>query len=425
MLERFSKSYKLSNKEKFVEKLINFSVDQDYFILLNSNNNSDKYDLLCGYGIKSFIKSSENSLTKLDNFFELKKDWLFGYMTYDLRNEIEVLNDDNIDFINMPNLHFFQPEIVWFVKGKNVTGLSFEKDLIENDWKKFNEISEKEETENSNIVKLNLRNSKSEYINKVNKIKERIFRGDCYEMNFCFDLFSEYDEINPYDTYVKLNNYTKSPMSSFLKVNDLFLISSSPERFLSKNGEDIISQPIKGTAKRGDSPEEDKKNINELLSSPKELSENHMIVDLVRNDLSRIAKKGSVKVKSLNTLKTFKRVHQLISTIEAKVSSKLKLSEILKGTFPMGSMTGAPKIESMNIIDEFESTKRGLYSGSVGYINPEMDFDFNVVIRSIVYSSSNKVLTVNVGSAITHKSIAEKEYEECLVKAEPMIQSLK
>ena len=425
MLERFSKSYRIINKEKFVEKLINFSVDQDYFILLNSNNNSDKYDLLCAYGVKSFIKSSENSLKKLDNFFELKKDWLFGYMTYDLRNEIEVLNDDNIDFINMPNLYFFQPEIVWFVKGKIVTGLSFEKDLIDNDWKKFNEISKKEKTKNSSIVKLNLRNSKSEYINKVNKIKERIFRGDCYEMNFCFDLFSEYDEINPYDTYVKLNNYTKSPMSSFLKVNDLFLISSSPERFLSKNGEDIISQPIKGTAKRGDSPEEDKKNINELLSSPKELSENHMIVDLVRNDLSRIAKKGSVKVKSLNTLKTFKRVHQLISTIEAKVSSKLKLSEILKGTFPMGSMTGAPKIESMNIIDEFESTKRGLYSGSVGYINPDMNFDFNVVIRSIVYSSSNKMLTVNVGSAITHKSIAEKEYEECLVKAEPMIQSLK
>ena len=104
-----------------------------------------------------------------------------------------------------------------------MTGLSFEKDLIDNDWKKFNEISEKEKTENSNIVKLNLRNSKSEYINKVNKIKERIFRGDCYEMNFCFDLFSEYDEINPYYTYVKLNNYTKSPMSSFLKINDLFL----------------------------------------------------------------------------------------------------------------------------------------------------------------------------------------------------------
>ena len=144
---------------------------QDKFILLNSNNNSDKYDLLCAYGVKSFIKSSENSLTKLDNFFELKKDWLFGYITYNLRNEIEVLNDENIDFINMPNLYFFQPKIVWFVKGENVTGLSFEKDLIENDWKKFNEISEKEKTESSNIVKLNLRNSKSEYINKVNKIK--------------------------------------------------------------------------------------------------------------------------------------------------------------------------------------------------------------------------------------------------------------
>ena len=424
-MERFSKSYRIIDKKKFVEKLINFSMSQDNFILLNSNKNSDKYDLLCGYGVKSFIKSSEDSLTKLDNFFEKKKDWLFGYMTYDLKNEIEILNDDNIGFINMPNLYFFQPQIVWCVKGKNVTGLSFEKNLIDTDWNRFNVITKKEKIENSFSIKLNLRNSKSEYINNVNKIKERIFRGDCYEMNFCFDLFSEYDKINPYYTYLKLNDYTKSPMSSFLKVNDLFLISSSPERFLSKNGEHILSQPIKGTAKRGDSPEEDEKNIRELLSSPKELSENHMIVDLVRNDLSRIAKKGSVKVKGLNTLKTFKRVHQLISTVEAKVSSKLKLSQILEGTFPMGSMTGAPKIESMNIIDEFESIRRGIYSGSVGYINPEMDFDFNVVIRSIVYSSSDKMLSVSVGSAITHKSIAEKEYEECLVKAEPMIQSLK
>ena len=214
-------------------------------------------------------------------------------------------------------------------------------------------------------------------------------------------------------------------MSTFFKLNQLYLLSSSPERFIKRINRKIISQPIKGTAKRGLDSKEDEKIKHTLLSSPKELSENHMIVDLVRNDLSRVAEKGSVKVKNLNKLNTFKRVHQLISTIEAQIDVKTKFSKIITGMFPMGSMTGAPKIESMNIIDEYESTKRGLYSGSIGYIKPNKDFDFNVVIRSIIYDKLLKEINVSVGSAITFKSDPESEFEECLLKAEPMIKSLK
>jgi len=238
-------------------------------------------------------------------------------------------------------------------------------------------------------------------------------------------MYSKNKTINPYKTYIKLNDYTRSPMSTFFKLNQLYLLSSSPERFIKRVNKKIISQPIKGTAKRGLDSKEDEKIKYTLLSSPKELSENHMIVDLVRNDLSRVAEKGSVKVKDLNKLNTFKRVHQLISTIEAQIDVKTKFSKIITGMFPMGSMTGAPKIESMNIIDEYESTKRGLYSGSIGYIKPNKDFDFNVVIRSIIYDKLLKEINVSVGSAITFKSDPESEFEECLLKAEPMIKSLK
>ena len=278
---------------------------------------------------------------------------------------------------------------------------------------------------NKSKINLKSRGSKDDYIRKINGIKERILKGDCYEMNFCFDMYCKNNTIDPYQTYIKLNNYTRSPMSTFLKLDNLYLMSSSPERFIKKENKKIISQPIKGTAKSGLDSHEDKEITNKLLSDPKELSENHMIVDLVRNDLSRIAEKGSVRVKKLNKLNTFKRVHQLISTIEANIQSNIEFSKIIEGTFPMGSMTGAPKIKSMNIIDEYESVKRGLYSGSVGYIKPNKDFDFNVIIRSIIYDRSLKEINVSVGSAITFKSDPESEYDECLIKAEPMIRSLK
>jgi len=423
-LKRFSKSYSLKNKDLFVKKIVNFSSDQSHFTLLNSNDNFDDYELIIAYGAESFLQSSKNSLKKIDKYIDKVNDWIFGYLSYDLKNEIENLTDLNKDVFNLPNLYFYQPKVIWLIKDEKAEIYSLNEKNLNEDWDHINSINYKDCTEKSS-VDLITRTSKQEYIRKIKNIKKRILQGDCYEMNYCFDMYSKNKTINPYKTYIKLNDYTRSPMSTFFKLNQLYLLSSSPERFIKRINRKIISQPIKGTAKRGLDSKEDEKIKNTLLSSPKELSENHMIVDLVRNDLSRVAEKGSVKVKNLNKLNTFKRVHQLISTIEAEIAVNTKFSKIISGMFPMGSMTGAPKIESMNIIDEYESTKRGLYSGSIGYIKPNKDFDFNVVIRSIIYDKLLKEINVSVGSAITFKSDPESEFEECLLKAEPMIKSLK
>ena len=423
-MKRFSKSYSLKNKDLFVKKIVNFSSDQSHFTLLNSNDNFDDYELIIAYGAESFLQSSKNSLKKIDKYIDKVNDWIFGYLSYDLKNEIENLTDLNKDVFNLPNLYFYQPKVIWLIKDEKAEIYSLNEKNLNEDWDHINSIDYKDCTEKSS-VDLITRTSKQEYIRKIKNIKKRILQGDCYEMNYCFDMYSKNKAINPYKTYIKLNDYTRSPMSTFFKLNQLYLLSSSPERFIKRINRKIISQPIKGTAKRGLDSKEDEKIKNTLLSSPKELSENHMIVDLVRNDLSRVAEKGSVKVKNLNKLNTFKRVHQLISTIEAEIAVNTKFSKIISGMFPMGSMTGAPKIESMNIIDEYESTKRGLYSGSIGYIKPNKDFDFNVVIRSIIYDKLLKEINVSVGSAITFKSDPESEFEECLLKAEPMIKSLK
>ena len=423
-MKRFSKSYSLKNKDLFVKKIVNFSSDQSHFTLLNSNDSFDDYELIIAYGAVSFLQSSKNSLKKIDKYIDKVNDWIFGYLSYDLKNEIENLTDLNKDVFNLPNLYFYQPKVIWLIKEEKAEIYSLDKKNLNEDWDNINSIDYKDCTEKSS-VDLITRTSKEEYVRKIKNIKQRILQGDCYEMNYCFDMYSKNKTINPYKTYIKLNDYTRSPMSTFFKLNQLYLLSSSPERFIKRVNKKIISQPIKGTAKRGLDSKEDDKIKYTLLSSPKELSENHMIVDLVRNDLSRVAEKGSVKVKNLNKLNTFKRVHQLISTIEAEIAVKTKFSKIITGMFPMGSMTGAPKIESMNIIDEYESTKRGLYSGSIGYIKPNKDFDFNVVIRSIIYDKLLKEINVSVGSAITFKSDPESEFEECLLKAEPMIKSLK
>ena len=423
-MKRFSKSYSLKNKDLFVKKIVNFSSDQSHFTLLNSNDSFDDYELIIAYGAESFLKSSKNSLKKIDKYIDKVNDWIFGYLSYDLKNEIENLTDLNKDVFNLPNLYFYQPKVIWLIKDEKAEIYSLNEKNLNEDWDHINSIDYKDCTEKSS-VDLITRTSKQEYIRKIKNIKKRILQGDCYEMNYCFDMYSKNKTINPYKTYIKLNDYTRSPMSTFFKLNQLYLLSSSPERFIKRINRKIISQPIKGTAKRGLDSKEDEKIKYTLLSSPKELSENHMIVDLVRNDLSRAAEKGSVKVKNLNKSNTFKRVHQLISTIEAEIAVKTKFSKIITGMFPMGSMTGAPKIESMNIIDEYETTKRGLYSGSIGYIKPNKDFDFNVVIRSIIYDKLLKEINVSVGSAITFKSDPESEFEECLLKAEPMIKSLK
>ena len=422
-MKRFSKSYSLKNKDLFVKKIVNFSSDQSHFTLLNSNDSFDEYELIIAYGAESFLQSSKNSLKKIDKYIDTVNDWIFGYLSYDLKNEIENLTDLNKDVFNLPNLYFYQPKVIWLIKEEKAEIYSLDKKNLNEDWDHINSIDYKDCTEISS-VDLIARTSKEEYVRKIKNIKQRILQGDCYEMNYCFDMFSKNKTINPYKTYIKLNDYTRSPMSTFFKLNQLYLLSSSPERFIKRINRKIISQPIKGTAKRGLDSKEDEKIKYTLLSSPKELSENHMIVDLVRNDLSKIAKQNTVNVDELAALYTYKDVHHLTSSISCDLDAKYSIVDILKSSFPMGSMTGAPKIKSMELIEKFEDTMRGLYSGSIGYINPAKDFDFNVVIRSVFYNQQSQYLSFMVGGAITIDSDPELEYQECLVKAQSIFNVL-
>jgi len=273
-------------------------------------------------------------------------------------------------------------------------------------------------------IKIKLRIHKDDYYKKLNTLLNHIRRGDIYEANFCQEFYSENSEIIPVEVYQNLNEISKTPFATFLKLNDNYLLSASPERYLKKDGENLISQPIKGTEKRALTKTADEKLIRELEQNPKERAENIMIVDLVRNDFSRFATKGSVKVDELCKVYTFEQVHHLISTISCKVKNDIHPVDLIKNTFPMGSMTGAPKISAMKIMEELEETKRGLYSGAVGYFTPNGDFDFNVIIRSILYNAAKKYVSYSVGGAITAQSIPEKEYEECLLKAKAMKQVL-
>jgi para-aminobenzoate synthetase component 1 len=277
----------------------------------------------------------------------------------------------------------------------------------------------------SKDIKIKMRIHKDAYFEKVNTMLGHIHRGDIYEANFCQEFYAEDSIINPLKTFNKLNNISQPPFAVFLKLNEFYLLCASPERYLQKQGEKIISQPIKGTAKRSRNEEKDKALKFELSQNDKERSENIMIVDLVRNDLSHTAKKGSVEVEELCKVYTFKQVHQMISTVSSLLDNDDDYIETIKTTFPMGSMTGAPKIKAMEIIENLEATKRGLYSGAVGYFTPENNFDFNVVIRSILYNEAKKYLSFSVGSAITAKSNPHDEYEECLIKAKAMREALK
>jgi para-aminobenzoate synthetase component 1 len=266
--------------------------------------------------------------------------------------------------------------------------------------------------------------SKSDYLLKVGAMRDHIQRGDIYEANFCMEFYAENAEIEPFEIYQKLNSISKPPFAAFFRNNNGYILSASPERYLKKSGNKLISQPIKGTARRSIDPIEDQTIKLQLVASEKERAENIMIVDLVRNDLSKTAARGSVEVEELCGVNTFRQVHHLVSTVVSELATGFSSVDAIRTTFPMGSMTGAPKISAMNIIEKLEETKRGVYSGSVGYFTPEGDFDFNVIIRSILYNKQQKYVSFSVGSAITSEASAEAEYEECMLKARAMLEVL-
>ena len=351
--------------------------------------------------------------------------WLFGYLTYDLKNSIESLNSNNLDFQLFPGMHFFSPSIIIKVKKNNVFisyNSIYPSEEIDNVFSSITDVVVKKT--HISPIEIKARVSKEEYVKNILKIKNHLQSGDIYEMNYCQEFYAENINVDPFELFIKLNNIAKAPFASFYKYENHFCLCASPERYIKKDGRRIFSQPIKGTIKRTDDISLDKQNQYILLNSDKDFSENVMIVDLVRNDLSRIAKKSTVKVDELAKLYTYRDVHHLISTISCQIDKNKTIADVLQASFPMGSMTGAPKIRAMQLIEEFEQTLRGLYSGSIGYITPNKDFDFNVVIRSVFYNQQSQYLSFMVGGAITIDSDPESEYEECLVKAKSIFQAL-
>ena len=420
----------ITNPLAFKKQLLDWSQQFREVVFMDSNDypqDFSSYDAVLAVDAFTLIQTDyHNAFEDLQQYQQTTKDWLFGYLSYDLKNDSEDLQSDNFDGLAFPDLFFFQPKKLFFLKGNQLTiqYLNLCDDEVEIDYNEITELATIE-FEKSQSTEVKARFSKNEYIQKATTFLEYIHRGDIYEANFCMEFYAENATINPLEKFNKLNAISQTPFAVYFKNNHHFLLSATPERYLRKEGETLISQPIKGTAKRFSDPKEDELAKINLASDPKELSENIMITDLVRNDLSRTAQKGTVEVKELCGIYSFQQVHQMISTITSKLDTKHSLIDVLKLTFPMGSMTGAPKISAMKIIEELEETKRGLYSGAIGYFSPDGDFDFNVVIRSILYNQEKKYLSFSVGSAITALSDPEKEYEECLLKAKAMHEVLR
>lgn len=426
-MQRVQKSFSLESVDAFKSKLLIWAQQFEAISWLDSNQYHQKYssfDAILAVDEFTSIKTDyTNAFEALKEYQSITKDYLFGYLSYDLKNDLEKLTSNNFDGLHFADLYFFQPQRIISIKGNTIefSYLKMIDDEIDTDFEAILAIELHQELKVSQEeIKVKLRIHKDEYYQKVHTILSHIHRGDIYEANFCQEFYAENATINPLEVYHHLNEISEPPFATFLKCEHQYLLSASPERYLKKEGKKVVSQPIKGTAKRLISKVDDEQIAFELARDEKERSENVMIVDLVRNDLSRTAIKGSVKVEELCKVYSFKQVHQLISTVVSEVENTTHPVDIIRETFPMGSMTGAPKVSAMKIIETQEETKRGLYSGAVGYFTPNGDFDFNVVIRSILYNEANKYVSFSVGGAITAKSTPEKEYEECLLKAKAM-----
>ena len=425
---RTTKKFHFSLTNDIKEQLLAWAQQFQEVVWLDSNNYPQKhktYEAILAVDALTAIKTdTDNAFNELNEYQITTSDWLFGYLTYDLKNDVEKLTSHNYDGLHFPDLFFFQPKKVFlFYDGQvEIQYLNFVADELKSDWQEIITFKDFVDSapQHGSQVKIGIRTTKDSYMKKANKMLDHIKRGDIYEANLCQEFYSEETQIDPLKTFLHLNKISSPPFSAFLKLDELFALSTSPERYIKKGGNSIISQPIKGTAKRMAIEIEDQQIKEQLLKDSKERSENIMITDLVRNDLSRIAEKGSVQVEELCEVYTFKQVHQMISTINCTVPEGISSVEILRNTFPMGSMTGAPKISAMQIIETLEDAKRGLYSGAIGYFTPEGNFDFNVVIRSILYNSQEEYVSFSVGSAITINSIPENEFEECLLKAKAM-----
>lgn len=399
--------YEPSDIKKFKEKALFWASSFSTVCIMDSNGYTDPYSAFAhriAVGEKARYKSiSNNDFDKLSAFIaQHSNEFVPGYISYD------------------KDVFFFIPEILIDFNTENVNIEADDPQII------IDSIEATEvQREGVNFQgQIRSRVSREDYRHAFISLKDHILRGDIYEVNLCQEFYAEDAVLNHFEAYLALNSISPTPFSCYLKHDDLVIISASPERFLHRCRDHVISQPIKGTAPRGNTDREDLQIIEKLKNDPKEQSENIMIVDLVRNDLTISAQPGTVKVEELMGVYSFKQVHQLISTISCKPKPTLSSTEIIKNTFPPGSMTGAPKLSAMGFIKKYEKVERGIYSGSIGYFDGLDRFDFNVVIRTLIYDSDTGYLSFHVGGAVTAQSIEENEYNECILKASAIRQML-
>jgi para-aminobenzoate synthetase component 1 len=414
------------NTEDFKSKALSWAQQFDHLHYFNNNQYTYPFGAfpnMLALGCAQYCQfSGKQTFETLQQFHLQHQDWLIGYFSYDLKNEIEALVSQHTDNLFFPPAYFYVPQHILLFAEDHLWIES-----LEEPHSIYQEIlfyRPKATSSYISQIHIQQRSAKELYIQQVNQVKNHILEGDVYELNYCIEFFAQDVQLEPWQTYLALNQKSPMPFSVFQRVNDQYVLCASPERFLKKDGNRLLSQPIKGTARRGKTPAEDEYLKMQLRYNEKEMAENMMIVDLVRNDLARSAHTGTVAVEEMFGIYTFPQVHQMISTVSARFRPEVHFAEAIRNAFPMGSMTGAPKIKAMELIEQYEQARRGLYSGAIGFITPAGDFDFNVVIRSIIYNASNKYLSFQVGSAITYDAIAEQEYEECLLKARAMLEVL-
>lgn len=423
-MNRIRKSFNFPahDLENIKRRMLHWANPCNILLFLDSNeytHTEGKYECLCGIGAMTQIANDDAQFSKTRQYHSEKKDWLFGNINYDFKNCLEHLSSKHSNHFSFPETHFFCPEIVCYIP-RNESKLYIESATRTPDdiW---NELNMQDAFESSSghheSISFTKRIQKADYLRIIAQLQKHIIEGDCYEINFCNEAYCIDADINPLSIYQKLNQSSKAPFAAYYKLENQFMLCASPERFLRKEGNRIVAQPIKGTAARMSDIEADDAQKKSLLSSMKERAENVMIVDLMRNDLARFCETGSVKVEELFGIYSFPQVHQMISTISGQIDPRYSLFDAIRLAFPMGSMTGAPKIMVMELIERYEAARRGLFSGCVGYISPEGNFDFNVVIRSLFYNQTSQYLSYQTGGAITHDSVAEEEWQETLLKA--------
>jgi len=420
-------AFTVNNFTAFKYKMLNWANQFNIFCLLDNQqyaSDDAAFECILAAGSKKNISlAAGNALAQLQDFYNQRQSWLFGHFGYDLKNEIEQLTSNNPDGVGFDDLHFFEPQFV-IKLGKTAVEIIGADDAMAL-FKDIDNTPAASSAITHTNIDIHTRFTQEEYIQAVQQLQRHIVRGDCYEINFCQEFFADAAGLDSIVVYRRLAEVSPNPFSALYKINDKFCLCASPERYLKKKGNHLFSQPIKGTSRRYLMDElQDEASKQYLQNSLKEKSENVMVVDLVRNDLSRICKQGSVKAAELFGVYSFPQVHQMISTVSGELTGEELFTDIIKATFPMGSMTGAPKLRVMQLIEQYERSRRGLFSGAIGYITPEGDFDFNVVIRSMFYNQATSYLSFQTGGAITFYSDPIKEYEECMLKASAMVKVL-